>query len=268
MSNSQSNDIIKLKSNLYHNKKNKRGMIMEIFKELMDYKFLIGIALGILSNMITDVKSQINSLYNELDQFYELVEELYIKIRFYNLDIKKYVNEIEQEENIIKFIPNYFRYAICIKNYDSIEALIVITYLDKINRKYNFISNKYINIFSMLFINILSLFLFIILLIGIPSTFISFVSEIISREITITDNVIIIYLYMALLVITVLFYVIFISPKLVRVFTDKILNKNYDKDLEEDYKKVLDDFVEKYKNLKDEKYNLHLNLEQKKSEGE
>ena len=243
-------------------------IIIKILNELMTYKVIAGISLGILSGILIDVKNQFNSYYNELTPFYEFVEELYIKIRFHNLDIENYVNKITKDENFIKVLPNYFRYAIYKKEYDRIEAIIVITYLSKINRNYNFISNKYINIFSMLFINILSICLFIISLIGIPSFIISSVYEEIYKKITITANIDLIYLCMALLVIAVLFYVIFISPIFVRKFLDNILNYNYIKDLEEDYERVLNKFVEKYNNLKKKNYKLHLDREHKESEGE
>ena len=105
-------------------------------------------------------------------------------------------------------------------------------------------------------------------LIGIPSFIFSSVSEEIYKKIAITDNINIIYLNMALLIIAVLFYVIFISPILVRKFLDNILNYNYNKDLEKDYVKQLNKFVEKYNKLKKKEYKLHLDREHKESEGE
>lgn len=90
-------------------------------------ELLVGIVIGVCGYIVLDIKSYIDDYIKPSKNFYSIIEDLYLNLRFKNLSIHNLINKVDLSDSCI---PNYFKYSILVKDYEAIESIIVIKYLN------------------------------------------------------------------------------------------------------------------------------------------
>lgn len=225
---------------------------------LKDLQLIIGIIIGFCSSIVLDVKSYINDEYEDINCFYDLIEKLYIDIRFNDNTIFKVVNKIKNDEQMMKIIPNYFKYAIKINDFESIEAIIVNSYLNKINSNMNKIQRKFILIVLHVTFIIIAIIVFMGITIYLPVVSYFCGKNFLVEKIHFFDTrwgQVVINIFLMILGYK---YLTKIHTKVISKAQEKIFNIIIEKDKKEDYTSILDKNKLKYNELKNTGYKLRL----------
>ena len=215
------------------------NFIDNLIDALKDLELIVGIIIGFCSSIILDVKSSINKYYEDITVYYNLIEELYIDVRFNDKDIIDVVNEIKNDKEKYRIIPNYFKYAIKINDVKSIEAIIVNNYYKKININMNRIQTKAITLVLQVVFSITTIAVFIGITIILPLALFFMLIDYLNGKI---------YMFLLIVILIILgcIYLFRIHPIVVRKAQDMILDITVEKDTEENYKSILSDNKTKY----------------------
>lgn len=215
------------------------NFIDNLIDALKDLELIVGIIIGFCSSIILDVKSSINKYYEDITVYYNLIEELYIDVRFNDKDIIDVVNEIKNDKEKYRIIPNYFKYAIKINDVKSIEAIIVNNYYKKININMNRIQTKAITLVLQVVFSITAIAVFIGITIILPLALFFMLIDYLNGKI---------YMFLLIVILIILgcIYLFRIHPIVVRKAQDMILDITVEKDTEENYKSILSDNKTKY----------------------
>lgn len=146
------------------------GMFEKLIGEI-DYQLIVGILVGIISYILFDINGYLSERDKSLSNFNEWIKKAYIDIRFKGLKIEDIIKSIEEDVTPSSDIPTYFRYAMLKEKYDSIESIIVVLYLDQINRDTNVLPKRYLEQISIFLINIICILIFVAAVLGFPLIF-------------------------------------------------------------------------------------------------
>ena len=217
------------------------NFIDNLIDALKDLELIIGVIIGFCSSIILDVKSSINKYYEDITVYYNLIEELYIDVRFNDKDIIDVVNEIKNDKEKYRIIPNYFKYAIKIKDVKSIEAIIVNNYYRKINLNMNIIQTKSVTLVLHVLFSIIAISVFMGITTLMPIAVFFMLIDYLNGKI---------YKLLLIVILIVLsyIYIFYIHPIITRKALAMILDITIEKDTEKNYKSILEENKKKYKN--------------------
>lgn len=212
------------------------------FKEI-----IIGIFIGVAGYMMIDIKSYIDDYIKPNKEFHSIIEDLYLKLMFENMETSEITGNIDM---LNPNIPNYFKYAIKKNDYEAIESIIVINYLNMHDEnfpiRYNL--NRFLLIGS----------LFGLMLMLIPIIFLS-ISIIVYGPFFLLINYIKSHnnqlIYPSVVIYIIYIFLILKLVKKIRLFQFGLVFKNH---CENSYKSECTFYKNKYKKLCKNDYKLNI----------
>lgn len=222
-------------------------------------QILIGALIGILGCMFVDIKTYIDRYIKPVYDFNEIVEKAYLSLRFKNMNSSEIANYFNVDSPCI---PNYLKYVIKKQDYEALEAIVVVSYLqnDDESRMIFFNANRFLLIGSLFLLTIMIIFAFLVLGIMLYASPINILSSI-----SVTSPLIqSIYPYQILLMGIIPLILISFSDHLSRGLSNLnfYLSKKrlIKKDCEKSYQKKIDQYKIQYEKLRKDGYKLKINI--------